>query len=143
MRYALGFVVLCLAIAGCSKPGIVGKWKGSGPGGNGEIITEFKGDNTHSSTITASQGGVELVITSSGTYKAEAEKITMTITDFKIDESKLDAQTKKLMPLIKTALDEQKNKPSEGTFKLEDDGNSLNITGAAAAGMVGKFTRVK
>lgn len=138
MRSALAILVLGLSLVACSKPGLVGKWKGSAPGGQGESVTEFKGDNTYVSTIHASQQGMSLDITASGTYKADGEKLSMTISDFKIDESKLDAQTKQMMPLIKGALDQQKNKPMDGTFKLE--GDKLTITNG---GMPGTYDRVK
>lgn len=102
------------------------------------MVTEFKGDNTYVSDLHASQQGITLDISTSGTYKAEGEKLSMTITGFKIDESKLDAKTKQSLPFITALLEQQKNKPMDGTFKLE--GDKLTVSNS---GMPGTYDRVK
>jgi hypothetical protein len=138
MRFAIPFVVLGLALVACSKPGLVGKWKGNAADGKTNDTTEFLPDGKFVSQVHLEQGAMKLDMSASGTYTAEGEKISLTMTDIKIDESKLPAEVKAFLPQIKQGIDGQKGKKMDGTFKIE--GDKLTITGS---NMNGSYTRVK
>lgn len=71
--------VFCLALAGCAKPTIVGKWTGNVPIGGRALpgTLDLKSDNTMAMSLTAPMMGA---INATGTYSSEGDNLTVTAT---------------------------------------------------------------
>lgn len=138
MRVAIPFVVLGLALVACSKPGLEGKWKGNATDGKTSDVTEFMSGGKFVSKVSLVQGPMTLDLEANGTYTTDKDKISLTMGDVKVDESKLSTEVKAILPAIKKGIEAQKGKKMEGTYKVE--GDTLTITGG---NMNGTYTRVK
>jgi hypothetical protein len=127
---ATALVAIALLGAGCKKePSLVGKWTGTMQNQQAEF--EFKADNTM--TISSKQGPASVVF--NGDYKAEGEKVTMTLKDVK-----MQGVPPAMESMAKNALKPMLNKPETNTVKFASD-DSVSITGTGNKTI--SLTRVK
>ena len=113
-----GLVALSL-LAGCSSaPPLVGTWTGkvNSPGGDGEMEMHFDAAGTMSQTTKMTVVGQSISMKINGTYKADKEKIDITVSGIEVLEA--PAQFKEFMEKDATGA---KGKTMNVPYKIEGD----------------------
>ncbi|MBS1728558.1 MAG: hypothetical protein JST51_17715 [Armatimonadetes bacterium] len=113
---ALPLALVCLA--GCGGPSLVGKWTMSGASAPPGAITiiEFTSDS-FTQTVDMAQP-IQVHAVGKGVYKIQGDKISMTVNDVEIDDSKFPEALK---AAVKGTIDKQKGQTITGTLKIEGD----------------------
>jgi hypothetical protein len=121
------FALIPLASVGCGKKDpFIGKWNVSGakmpPGLTATM--EFQEGNKLKMGMNGNIAGMEIKVDGTGTYKVEGEKITTTVSEMKLDDSKLPAAFR---AQAKAGLENSEmKKPQTSTFKIEGETITLN-----------------
>lgn len=122
ISHVLPFALVCLV--GCSHgPSLVGKWTVSGDKvpKSSKLGMEFTSSG-FTQTTDMEQMGVNIHIDTNGTYTFDGKKLKMTVTDMKLDDSKIPAQYKEI---AKSGFAAQaaaaKGKTEEIDVKLDGD----------------------
>lgn len=111
-----------LILAGCGGPSLAGDWTVSGgqipPGASSKI--SFTG-NTYKMNVDVNQQGVNLKLTSDGSYTLNGEELSMTTNNIAIDDSAVPAAFKAFLEPIKKQLETAKGKTQTGKIKIEGE----------------------
>lgn len=124
----VSLALIPLALAGCGKKDpFIGKWSVSGkeiPQGMNATM-EFTDGGKVKMAMSGNIMGMELKVDGNGTYTVDGDKITTTISDMKLDDSKLPPAFK---AQAKAGLENSElKKPQTSTFKAE--GETITLTG--------------
>jgi hypothetical protein len=130
----LPFALVCLI--GCGGPSLSGKYTMTGDGipPGGKIVLDFNGGK-FSQSLDVEQMGMKIHADSTGTYKLDGKKLSMTVTDVKVDDSKLPIQVREI---VKSQIADSKAKTQESDVKFEGDTVTLTSNGKSAT-----LTKVK
>ena len=115
---AVSTLTLLTLLTGCSKPSLVGKWKGvqniQSPMGaqSVDINTEYKSDGTFAQDVNTKMGNISV----KGTYKVEGDKVTSAL-------SSLDAP-----PMIKAVAEPMLKKSINQTTAFKIEGDTLTLS---------------
>jgi hypothetical protein len=128
----IGLLTLAgVVLAGCGGKTVVGDWTASNvsvaPGVTGTTDQSFAGDKTFKSSTKISAMGLTITVDVTGTYKVEADKLTMTANT--MDVKGLPPQLKAQENMFKQGL----GKAEEYTLKWAENGN-LSLTPVSGKG---------
>jgi hypothetical protein len=128
----IGLLTLAgVVLAGCGGKTVVGDWTASNvsvaPGVTGTTDQSFAGDKTFKSSTKISAMGLTITVDVTGTYKVEADKLTMTANT--MDVKGLPPQLKAQESMFKQGL----GKAEEYTLKWAENGN-LSLTPVSGKG---------
>lgn len=117
LRLPMFAIFASISLAACSKgPSVVGTWTGSS--GPATVEVTFEDGGKFSQNAKASIQGTELSSKSTGTWKLDDKKLTLTVTDIQLGE--LPAAMAPFKDQILKATEGAKNKPMESTLDLSN-----------------------
>lgn len=128
-KFALLAVTAIILVACGKKDPLIGKWNATGGNLPKGVTTtfEFEDGNKLKTAMTGAVMGVEIKIDGNGTYKVEGDKITMTMSEVKLDDSKIPAAFKSA---AKNQIENgDMKKPRTGKLKI--DGDTATVTDKA------------
>ena len=144
-RFLAASSLFAVALVGCGGPSLSGDYDISGgkmPAG-AKSVANFSGSNvTIKLELPLPTGGTPLKMDMSGTYTLAGEKLDISITSAKLDESTVPAALKPMIEANKRQMDDLKTKMS-GTVKFEGDVATYTAKDEKGGDASMTFTKVK
>lgn len=122
------FILFAMSLVSCGKTSLVGKWHKS----KGNYTIDFTEQRDFKYEGTLSEPPHYYQFKTSGKYKFDSNTVTLAITDYAIDESRLNGASKTNLAQIKASFDELKTHSLVATYTI--DGDILMLSGQGITG---------